>query len=104
LAPCPVWDDIHVRSYSDQNDSSTTSIRALLFRMGIGVAQESPVNHGYRLSRRFVRFFLHICRHCPDVGSIEEKEMRLFAWISLVIGIGLCIYLLVFLIDPERFL
>ncbi len=30
--------------------------------------------------------------------------MKLFAGISLVVGIGLCIYLLVFLIDPERFL
>jgi K+-transporting ATPase KdpF subunit len=30
--------------------------------------------------------------------------MTPFIWIGLIIGIGLCIYLLVFLIDPERFL
>ncbi|WP_423855903.1 K(+)-transporting ATPase subunit F [Acidithiobacillus sulfuriphilus] len=39
-----------------------------------------------------------------DVGTIGGEAMNAFVWIGLLVGAALFIYLLAFLIYPERFL
>lgn len=63
--------------------------------------------HGYDgigLLDHHHRIFHGIHRGRMDVGTIGGETMNAFVWIGLLVGAALFIYLLAFLINPERFL
>ncbi|WP_437556793.1 K(+)-transporting ATPase subunit F [Acidithiobacillus sulfuriphilus] len=61
-------------------------------------------SNGHRLFAPAVTAFFPGGGFCGTTGSHEEVVMTIFTWIGLGLAVGLLVYLLFFLLNPERFL
>jgi K+-transporting ATPase KdpF subunit len=54
--------------------------------------------------RRDSRFLCRLDWVYGAARALAEGVMSVFIWVGLALGVGLFVYLLVFLLNPERFL